>query len=76
MKLYYYYDQEADVFYLSQGRPSAKDISQEAEEDVVLRLNPRTRRVRGFTIFNFNRRLQKKQSPISLPIEARLLPVK
>lgn len=76
MKLYYYYDQEADVLYFSQGRPSVKDISQEAEEDVVLRLDPKTRKIRGFTILNFNRRLQKKQSPISLPIEAQLLPVK
>jgi uncharacterized protein YuzE len=76
MKLYHYYDQEADILYSSQGKPSAKDISQEAEEDVVLRLDPKTRKVRGFTILNFNRRLKNKQSPVSLPIEARLLPVK
>ena len=73
MKLYYYYDQEADVAYLSQGKPSAKDISQETADDVVLRLDPKTRKVRGFTILNFSRRA-KTNAPVSLPINAELTP--
>lgn len=74
MKLYYYYDKEADVLYLSQGKPSAKDQSREAESDVVLRIDPKTHKVRGFTILNFSRRTQKKSAFVPLPIQAELLP--
>jgi len=76
MKLHYYYDKEADVIYFSQGKPSAKDISAEAPNDVILRLDKKTRRVRGFTILNFTKRGQNKNASISLPIEAELLPAK
>ena len=73
-KLYYYYDQEADVLYISQGKPSAKDRSQEASDDVVLRLDPKTRKVRGFTILNFTKRMKRKVTSIPLPINADLVP--
>lgn len=74
MKLYYHYDQEADVLYFSQGKPSAKDISEEAPDDVVIRLDRKTRKVKGFTILNFARRGRNRTDAISLPIEAELLP--
>ena len=73
MKLYYYYDKEADVAYLSQGKPSAKDIAQETDSDVILRINPKTRAVRGFTILNFSKRTGKN-TPVLLPINAVLTP--
>ena len=68
MKLYYYYDKEADVLYCSQGKPSAKDESHETENDVILRLHPKTHKVRGFTVLNFAKRLSKKNIPLSLPL--------
>lgn len=74
MKLYYYYDQEADVFYLSKGKPSAKDRSEETEDDVALRIDPKNKKVKGFTIFNFTQRTKQHRMPISLPIEADLVP--
>lgn len=70
MKLYYNYDQEADVFYLSQGKPSAKDTSLETTDDVILRLDAKTKRVRGFTILNFSKRSKNKNASVTLPIEA------
>ena len=73
MKLYYYYDKEADVAYLSQGKPSAKDVTQETSDDVVLRLDPKTRKVRGFTILNFSKRTGNN-APVLLPINAALTP--
>lgn len=73
-KLYYYYDQEADVLYISQGKPSAKDRSQEASDDVVLRINPKTRKVKGFTILNFIKRMKQRGTSIPLPINAELVP--
>ena len=72
MKLHYYYDREADIAYLSQGQPSTKDISQETSDDVILRLDHKTRKVKGFTILNFMRRLKNKNTTVSLPIEAKL----
>ena len=74
MKLYYYYDKEADVFYLSQGKPSAKSISRETSDDVILRLDPKTKNIKGFTILNFSHRMGKKSMPIELPIQAELIP--
>ena len=74
MKLYYYYDKEADILYFSKGKPSAKDHSEEAPDDVILRTDPKTGAIRGFTILNFAKRVQKKQAFISLPIEANLVP--
>ena len=73
MKLYYFYDKEADVLYFSQGKPSAKDQSQETKDDVVLRINPKTGTVRGFTILNFSKRNHSDKA-IALPFDAELLP--
>ena len=50
----FHYDREADVLYLSVGRPQkAKTI--ETGEDFVLRLHPKTEKVVGLTIINFSR---------------------
>lgn len=73
MKLYYFYDQEADVLYFSQGKPSAAK-TREAADDVILRFSPKTGKVSGFTILNFRKRLKKTSHPISLPIEAEFVP--
>ena len=72
MKLYYYYDQEADILYFSQGKPSTKDMSEEAKDDTILRISPATGKVRGFTILNFASRLRRDKLPVSLPINAEL----
>lgn len=72
MNLYYYYDQEADVLYFSKGRPSPRDRSEEAEDDVVLRFDACTGAVRGFTIPNFIKRLKHKQAAVALPLRAEL----
>lgn len=50
----FHYDREADVLYLSVGRPQkAKTI--ETGEDFVLRLHPKTGQVVGMTIINFSK---------------------
>jgi len=50
--LSYFYDKEADVFYFSEGKPSAKDNTVEVGNDVLVRVDSRTKRVRGFTLLN------------------------
>ena len=75
MKLHYYFDQEADILYFSQGKPSATDKTRETTDDVLLRLDANTGKVRGFTILNFTRRLKRKDTAVSLPLDAQLTPL-
>ena len=63
----YFYDKEADVFYFSNGVPRASDETVEAKGDVLLRVNPRTKRIRGFTLINASHRTQSAKSPAPLP---------
>lgn len=56
----YFYDKEADVFYFSQGAPRVSDEVVEAGNDVLLRRDPKTKRVRGFTILNASQQQMKK----------------
>jgi len=63
----YFYDKEADVFYFSQGTPSASDETIEAGDDVLLRVAPRSKKVRGFTLFNASRRLRGTSRAVNLP---------
>lgn len=64
-----YYDNEADVLYFSKGSPSAGDISDETEDEMIIRKNPRTKEVTGFTILNFSKRSKKAAKSIKLPVE-------
>ncbi|MBI5470107.1 DUF2283 domain-containing protein [Candidatus Kaiserbacteria bacterium] len=63
--LKYFYDKEADIFYFSQGTPSAFDQTIEAGDDVLLRISPRTKRVRGFTLLNASRKT--RNAPTGVP---------
>lgn len=74
MKLYYYYDKSADILYWSQGKPLAKDRTQEFGDDIVLRFDSKTKKVKGFTVLNFAKRSHKNYAPISLPLEASFTP--
>ena len=64
-----YYDQEADVLYFSKGQPQASDVSNEASDEVVIRKNPKTKEITGFTILNFSKRSKKVTDSIKLPLE-------
>lgn len=62
-----YYDKEADVLYVSQGKPSARDETSETKDEVVVRKDFKTGDVKGFTILNFLKRSESKSSNITLP---------
>ena len=67
-QMYYLYDREADVFYLSQGKPSSRDRVIESDDDVLLRADT-AGKVRGFTIMNFSKHEgHGKSLPIKLPL--------
>ena len=65
--LNYYYDKEADVFYFSSGAPKATDVTVEADDNVRLRLDPKTKRMRGFTLMNASKRFSSRKAAYSLP---------
>lgn len=72
---HYYYDKEADVLYISKGKPSKKDASREIGEDMVVRYAPKTETVTGLTILNFSKRTSEKVSDTELPFEVELHPL-
>ena len=53
MKLIVSYDKEADVAYLSFGEPR-KSITEEIDDHVLVRRDPKTKEITGVTITNFN----------------------
>ena len=60
------YDQEADVLYVTCGKPIYTDYV-EHSDSVILRLDPETERVVGFTIIDFSQHFAKQESDITLP---------
>ncbi len=68
-KMMFWFDKEGDILDISIGKPK-KAISKEIGDDVLLRIDPNTREVVGFTILNFEKRFKdsKKPEEISLPI--------
>lgn len=65
------YDKGADVLYISHGKPSSRDETSETAEEVIVRKNPKTGGVKGFTILHFLKRGLQKSS-ISLPFRISL----
>ena len=56
----FHYDREADVLYLSVGRPQrAKTV--EMGEDFILRLHSKTAEVIGVTIIDFSRHFPQRR---------------
>ena len=65
-KLTFSYDKEGDILDISIGKPK-KAISEEVAEDFFVRLEPKTKKVVGFMVLNFEKRFGKKK-PATLPI--------
>jgi len=71
-KIEYNYDKEADVMYLSLGRPQSA-FTLKIAEDFILRLHPKTREVVGITIIDFSQHFSlsefgsKEFNQVSIP---------
>ena len=61
-----FYDREADVLYVNRGKPEYTDYV-EHSDDVILRLDPETKQLIGFTIIDFSQHFAKQESDITLP---------
>ena len=64
------YDKQADILDIALGRPR-RAISREVEEDVFVRLDPKSRKVVGFSILNFTKWFQDLDDARPIPVTAR-----
>ncbi len=73
-RLMFFFDKEGDVLDISIGKPK-KAISKEIGNDIVVRTDPKTKEIVGFTILNFERRFEKlkKEEEISMPLKMKIM---
>lgn len=65
------YDREADVLYVAIGRPAYTGYEEQGE-NLILRRDPKTGQIVGFTIIDFAARFAQKETPLSVPLNATL----
>ncbi|HUC38600.1 MAG TPA: DUF2283 domain-containing protein [Candidatus Acidoferrum sp.] len=72
-KLRFMFDEKGDILDISIGKPK-KAISKPLEDDILVRINPKTKKIVGFTILNFRKRFKdsKTVEKIDTPIRASL----
>jgi uncharacterized protein YuzE len=63
------YDREADVLYVAKGHPKYTDYV-ELNNHIILRLDPTTQEIVGFTIIDFAGRFASKTPPLNIPLDA------
>jgi len=67
----FFYDKDSDVMDISLGKPKVA-ISEEVDDDIVVRIDPNSREIIGFTIINFVsvflKRFTTKEKPIELTL--------
>jgi hypothetical protein len=70
-KLIFRYDREGDVLYIDTRPPHAAQVSEELDDDVVVRMNPDTHAVENLEVLFFSTRLLRHDL-LELPITADL----
>lgn len=66
------FDKESDILDISIGTPK-KAISREVEDDFFVRIDPKTQKVVGFSILNFEKWFSDDKDKKIIPIEAEFL---
>jgi uncharacterized protein YuzE len=69
--LSFHYDHDADILCINTCAPYGEQESEELDEEIVARLNPRTRGVEGLEVLFFSARMQRDDQ-FDLPIDADL----
>ena len=72
--LIYSYDKKRDVLYVSVGHPQDA-VSREVQPGIFVHMHPRTRKVVGYTLLDFQRRAsrtaRKAEAPaFAIPVQA------
>lgn len=73
-KLRMFFDKKGDVLDISLGEPR-EAISKEIGDDILMRIDPETSEVLGFTILNFEKRFERTKVEI-FPLTAKLAQAK
>lgn len=68
-KLKFFFDKKVDVLDIAIGKPK-EAISREIGNDVIIRIDPKTKEIVGFTILNFEKRFEHMARSETLPITA------
>ncbi|MDL1976248.1 MAG: DUF2283 domain-containing protein [Deltaproteobacteria bacterium] len=68
-KLKLFFDKKGDILDISIGEPS-EAISRELDNDIVMRIDPKTNEIIGFIILNFEKRFERLENSETLPIAA------
>ena len=69
--LTFQYDREADILYINTCAPYPEQESEELDDEIIARLNPKTDEIENLEILFFSTRLLRKEL-FSLPISVRL----
>lgn len=73
-KMSFSYDKQADVFYLSVGKPR-KSLTREIKDGILVRFDQKSKEITGLTILDFEARFEKaKPHPIDIGLDAHLQP--
>ena len=59
-KLKFFFDKKGDILDIAVGKPK-EAISREIGNDVIIRIDPRTKEIVGFTILNFEKRFEHQK---------------
>jgi uncharacterized protein YuzE len=70
-KLTFQYDREGDILYINTVTPYAAQESEELGDEIIARLNPKTRKIENLEILFFSSRLLRKEL-FSVPVIADL----
>ena len=65
------YDREGDTLYIDTCRAYAAQESEELADDIIARLNPKTREVESLEVLFFSARFLRDE-PLELPVSADL----
>lgn len=66
------FDKEADILDISIGMPK-RAISREVDDDFFVRIDPKTKKVVGFSIINFEKWFKDEKDKRIIPIKAEFL---
>jgi uncharacterized protein YuzE len=70
-KLTFQYDREGDILYINKRPPYPEQESEELGDEVIVRLNPKTKEIENLEVLFFSTRLLRNNL-FELPIKANL----
>jgi len=71
-----YYDEEGDLLEIRMGNPTPA-YYEEIKDGVFERIDEKTGKIRGFAIFSFRKRMEKRDTiNVPLPVKVELTPLR